>query len=61
MNRIKLLDCTLRDGGNVNEWNFGEDNIHLIIKYLAKSGINYVSCSPFRVPIAYLALSQLVK
>tara|TARA_Y100000588_G_scaffold12523_1_gene13601 strand:- start:1799 stop:4480 length:2682 start_codon:yes stop_codon:yes gene_type:complete len=31
------------------------------IKYLAKSGINYVSCSPFRVPIAYLALSQLVK
>ena len=29
--RTKLLDCTLRDGGYVNNWNFGLDNIKTII------------------------------
>ena len=28
---IKLLDCTLRDGGYVNQWNFGFDNIKQIV------------------------------
>ncbi|RYG28415.1 pyruvate, phosphate dikinase, partial [bacterium] len=28
------------------------------VKYCAKIGLNYVSCSPFRVPIARLAASQ---
>ena len=31
------------------------------IKFLENVGVHYVSCSPFRVPIAYLSLSQLVK
>ena len=27
MKQVKLLDCTLRDGGYVNDWEFGHDNI----------------------------------
>ena len=38
MNNIKLLDCTLRDGGYVNNWEFGYDRIKNIIKFLEKSG-----------------------
>ena len=28
------------------------------IKFCAKRGLNYVSCSPFRVPVARLAAAQ---
>ena len=24
MDNIKVLDCTLRDGGYINDWNFGK-------------------------------------
>ena len=39
MGKISLLDCTLRDGGYVNDWRFGRDAIHGIGKKLAKSGV----------------------
>ena len=42
MKNIKMLDCTLRDGGYVNDWNFGEDNIRNIISLLNKSGIDFI-------------------
>lgn len=29
---IQLLDCTLRDGGYLNDWDFGEDSIHYIVQ-----------------------------
>ena len=29
------------------------------IKFLYSAGVHYVSCSPYRVPIAYLTLAQL--
>ena len=38
MNKIHLLDCTLRDGGYVNEWNFGKDNINEIFHSLCNIG-----------------------
>lgn len=34
MNKISLLDCTLRDGGYINDWKFGEKAIHEITKNL---------------------------
>ena len=30
--QIKLLDCTLRDGGSVNKWDFGHQNIMSILQ-----------------------------
>ena len=40
MDNIYLLDCTLRDGGYVNNWNFGYSNIRTIIRSLEDSGVN---------------------
>ena len=40
--RIKILDCTLRDGGYVNNWNFGFDNIKNIVKELQNACVDYI-------------------
>lgn len=42
MSLIKLLDCTLRDGGYINDWNFGHHTIKSIIKKLVDSQVDYV-------------------
>ena len=42
MERIKLLDCTLRDGGYINEWDFGFQTIQNIIKRLVEARTDYV-------------------
>lgn len=42
MSPIKLLDCTLRDGGYINDWNFGYPTIKSIIKKLVDSQVDYV-------------------
>lgn len=39
---IKILDCTLRDGGYVNAWNFGEKTIGRIVCNLTDAGIDFV-------------------
>lgn len=41
MNRL-LLDCTLRDGGYVNDWEFGHDKIVEIFERLVSSGVNAI-------------------
>lgn len=40
MKELKLLDCTLRDGGFVNDWNFGHDNIVNIFERLITAGVD---------------------
>jgi len=42
MQHIQVLDCTLRDGGYCNQWNFGENNIHTISTSLVEAGINII-------------------
>lgn len=39
---IKLLDCTLRDGGYVNDWNFGNSNLVNIFERLVSAGIDII-------------------
>ena len=39
MGRVYLLDCTLRDGGYVNDWRFGKETIKGFIHKIAKTGI----------------------
>lgn len=44
MQKISLLDCTLRDGGYVNNWKFGNSRIHSILKRLTESHVEYIEC-----------------
>lgn len=44
MSNIKILDCTLRDGGYVNDFDFGRDNIAKILLQLQNAGIDIVEC-----------------
>ena len=43
MKRIKVLDCTLRDGGYVNNWEFGSLGFD-IVKSLYDSNIEIIEC-----------------
>lgn len=42
--KIKVLDCTLRDGGYINNWDFGEKCINNILKGLYESKIDIIEC-----------------
>lgn len=42
MKELKLLDCTLRDGGYVNDWEFGHDNIVSIFERLVDANIDII-------------------
>ncbi|MBD5548925.1 MAG: 3-hydroxy-3-methylglutaryl-CoA lyase [Lachnospiraceae bacterium] len=42
MNDIQLLDCTLRDGGYVNDWNFGHDNLVSIFERLVDANVDII-------------------
>ena len=41
---VKLLDCTLRDGGYCNNWLFGRDNIYSIVNGLLETNIDIIEC-----------------
>lgn len=43
-NRLKILDCTLRDGGYINNWEFGFENIKQIILNLSTAHLDFVEC-----------------
>lgn len=42
MGEIRLLDCTLRDGGYVNDWEFGYNNLISIFERLVDSGVDII-------------------
>lgn len=42
MSEIMLLDCTLRDGGYVNDWCFGHDNLVSIFERLVDAGVDII-------------------
>lgn len=42
MKKVLLLDCTLRDGGYINNWNFGQEAITGIHQGLVKSGVDII-------------------
>lgn len=44
MKEITLLDCTLRDGGYVNNWNFGKGKIEKIVQKIIQAGIENIEC-----------------
>lgn len=44
MKRLQVLDCTLRDGGYCNHWEFGKNNIKSIIDGLITANIDIIEC-----------------
>lgn len=44
MNKIHILDCTLRDGGYCNEWRFGFENVKKIVDGLAEANVEIIEC-----------------
>lgn len=44
MPTVKVLDCTLRDGGYCNDWCFGKENIKKILNGLNESNVDLVEC-----------------
>lgn len=39
---IRLLDCTLRDGGYVNDWEFGHNNLCSVFERLTDAGVDII-------------------
>ena len=53
MNKIHVLDCTLRDGGYCNEWRFGFDNAKRITSGLVESNIEIIECGFITNKVSY--------
>ena len=41
-NELKILDCTLRDGGYYNNWDFSNSLINKYLKSMSSAGVEYV-------------------
>ena len=39
---ISLLDCTLRDGGYINDWEFGHDELICLYERIVSSGVDII-------------------
>lgn len=48
MNTTRILDCTLRDGGYINNWKFGQKTIKSIISNLEDAKIDIIECGFIR-------------
>ncbi len=48
MKKIQVLDCTLRDGGYVNDWQFGKEAIEGVKKALEAAGVEIAELGFFR-------------
>lgn len=53
MKHIQVLDCTLRDGGYCNKWNFGNSNIKKIMQGLIEANIDIVECGILTNKVVY--------
>ena len=40
--QIKVLDCTVRDGGLINQWQFNDDFVRKVFVALSQAGVDYM-------------------
>src|SRR3990172_1190807 len=40
--QIKVLDCTVRDGGLINKWQFSDDFVRKVFVALSNAGVDYM-------------------
>jgi 4-hydroxy 2-oxovalerate aldolase len=50
---IKVLDCTIRDGGLINGWNFSDKLVKSVFKAINDSGVDYME-------IGYKACKKII-
>jgi len=50
---IKVLDCSIRDGGLINKWQFSDELVRATYKALSEAGVDYME-------IGYKASKELV-
>lgn len=51
--RLRILDCTLRDGGYINDWRFGKLTIRSIVTRLDNAGIDIIECGFLDSRVSY--------
>ena len=39
---IKVIDCTIRDGGLMNDWHFSKEMVKDVFHGLAQAGVDYI-------------------
>jgi len=42
MDSIKIVDCTIRDGGLINKWQFSDDMVKKVFNAVNASGVDYM-------------------
>lgn len=40
--QIKVLDCTIRDGGLINKWQFSDETVKKVFHALSEAGVDYM-------------------
>ena len=53
MNKVQVLDCTLRDGGYCNQWKFGFNNICAITSGLVNANVDIIECGFLTQKVSY--------
>lgn len=53
MNKVHILDCTLRDGGYCNRWRFGLENVKKITLGLVEANVEIIECGFITNKTAY--------
>lgn len=53
MSEVKVLDCTLRDGGYCNQWKFGYREIVQIVSGLMEANIEIIECGFITNKVSY--------
>ncbi len=41
-NKLEVLDCTIRDGGYINDWDFPVPMVKDVYRQLSKAGVDIV-------------------
>ena len=54
----KILDCTIRDGGYLNNWQFGTDLVKDLYRSVSKSGVDFIE-KGFRSTDKYFDPAQM--
>ena len=57
--KIEILDCTIRDGGYLNKWNFSDEQVINCFKAGSESGFDYVELG-FRSSKKFSMITNMV-